>query len=237
MPVKFSIVIDDKPYEVESGKTILQVCEENGIEIPVLCHFKGLVDIGACRLCLVEIEGVPRLLPACTTKVAPNQKIKTQTDKLKKYRRMTIELLFAERNHVCAVCVANNNCDLQKVAYKVGMEHSRFPYLFQKCTVDGSHPKYVSDQNRCILCARCVRTCKDVEGAYNWEIMKRGVSSRVIADYNQPWGESRTCTSCGKCIDVCPVGALWLKDSVQGKMEKIPNKVTELVEKKRRAKS
>jgi bidirectional [NiFe] hydrogenase diaphorase subunit len=236
MPIKFTVIIDDKSIEVESGKTILQVCEENGIDIPVLCHLKGLVDVGACRLCLVEIEGISKLLPACTTKVAPNQKIKTQTDKLKKYRRMTVELLFAERNHVCAVCVANNNCELQKVGYKVGMEHVRFPYLFQSCTTDGSHPKYIYDQNRCILCMRCVRVCHDIEGAHNWDIMSRGYKARIIADYNQPWADSKTCTTCGKCLETCPVGALWPKEVVQGQLQKSPEKVIELAEKKRRAK-
>ena len=94
--------------------------------------------MGACRLCLVEIEGINKLLPACTTKVAANQVIKTQTERLKKYQKITTELLFAERNHVCAVCVANGNCELQDLGYKVGMEHVRFPYLFPKAEVDTS---------------------------------------------------------------------------------------------------
>src|SRR3989338_1705373 len=139
MAIKIPVVIDDKPLEVEIGKTILDACREANVDIPVMCHLDGLTDVGACRLCLVEIEGIPRLLPSCTTKIAANQKIKTQSEKLKKYRRMTMELFFSERNHICAVCVANNNCELQDMAHSVGMEHVRFPYLFQKCSVDATH--------------------------------------------------------------------------------------------------
>ncbi len=232
MAVKIPVVIDDKPLEVENGKTILEACQENNIDIPVLCHLKGLSDVGACRLCLIEIEGVPRLLPSCTTKVAPNQKIKTQTEKLKKYRRTTIELFFSERNHICSVCVANHNCELQDMAHKVGMEHVRFPYLFPSCQVDASHEKYIIDHNRCIMCTRCVRVCGEVEGAHNWDVMGRGYQSRIISDFNEPWGVSTTCTSCGKCLQACPTGALWPKFASQGSLEKFPETITELVEKR-----
>ena len=172
---KIPINIDGKALEVDTGKTILDVCKENNIEILTMCHFEGIGDVGACRLCLVEIEGINKLLPACTTKVAANQVIKTQTERLKKYQKITTELFFAERNHVCAVCVADGNCELQDLGYKVGMEHVRFPYLFPKANVDTSHPWYVMDHNRCIMCTRCVRVCSEVEGAHNWGIKNRGL--------------------------------------------------------------
>ena len=104
---KISIEIDDKKLEVEEGKTILEVCRAHDIEILTMCHLKGVMDIGACRLCLVEIEGVNRLLSACTTKITANMIIHTNTERIKKYQRITTELFFAERNHVCSVCVAN----------------------------------------------------------------------------------------------------------------------------------
>lgn len=233
MAAKIPITINDQPLEVDSGKTILDVCRENGVDIPTLCHLDGLVDVGACRLCLVEIEGIPKLLPSCTTKVAANQKIKTQTEKLKKYRRLTTELFFSERNHICAICVANGNCELQDLGYKVGMEHVRFPYLFQNCQVDASHPKYIMDHNRCIMCTRCVRVCSDVEGAHTWDVMGRGYKSRVISDFNGPWGQSATCTGCSKCVNVCPTGALLPKGASQGHLEKFPESITELVGKRR----
>ena len=230
---KIPVNIDGKALEVDTGKTVLDVCKENSIEIITMCHFEGLGDVGACRLCLVEIEGINKLLPACTTKVAANQVIKTQTDRIKKYQKITTELLFAERNHVCAVCVADGNCGLQDLGYKVGMEHVRFPYLFPKAEVDTSHPWYVMDHNRCIMCTRCVRVCSEVEGAHNWGIMNRGFQVRIISDFNTPWGDSTTCTSCSKCVNVCPTGALWPKAATQGQLVKQPKMISELVAKRK----
>lgn len=236
MPAKVKLQIDGKEILADAGKTLLEVCRESQIDIPTMCHFEGLGDVGACRLCVVEMEGTPKLFPTCTTPAAEGQKIKTVTEKLTKYRRMIVELLFSERNHICAVCVANNNCDLQDLAYKVGMEHVRFPYLYQDCKLDASHPDFVMDHNRCIMCTRCVRVCDEVEGAHHWDVMGRGVSSRIIGDFNQPWGDSGTCTSCGKCVEICPTGALWPKNAVIGTLGKKPETVTELIG-KRKAKS
>lgn len=228
-----SILVDDKQLNVTPGKTILEACRENDIEILTMCHLKGLMDVGSCRLCLVEVEGTGKLLSACTTKVAPNMVIRTKTERIKKYQRITTELFFAERNHVCAVCVANGKCELQNLGYKVGMDTIRYPHLFPQCEVDTSHPWYVMDHNRCIMCTRCVRVCQEVEGAYNWDVMARGFNVRVISDFNTPWGESGTCTSCGKCVHACPTGAIWPKAIVQGQLAKKPEMVCELIEKRK----
>ncbi len=230
---KITLTIDGKPIETDHGKTLLEVCRENKIDIPTLCHLDGLIDVGACRLCLVEIEGISKLLPTCTTKAQANQVVNTQTDKLKKYRKMIVEMFFAEGNHVCSVCVANNSCELQDMGYKVGMEHVRFPYLFQHSEVDASHPLYLKDHNRCILCTRCVRVCAEVEGAHNWGVMNRGYKARIISDFNTPWGDSNTCTDCGKCVDACPTGSLWPKKVLQGQFKKNPGKINDLVEKRK----
>lgn len=230
---KITVIIDEKKMEVEPTKTILEVCREHDIEILTMCHLKGLLDVGACRLCLVEVEGINKLIPACTTRVAANMVIRTSTERIKKYQRITTELFFAERNHVCAVCVANGKCELQNLGYRVGLDSIRYPHLFPQCEVDTSHPWYVMDHNRCIMCTRCVRACNEVEGAHNWDVMNRGHEVRIISDFNTPWGESTTCTSCGKCLHACPTGAIWPKAIVQGQLEKNPVMITELIERRK----
>ena len=134
-----TLSIDGKDVAIEAGSRVLAAASQVGIKIPALCHLDGVSEVAACRLCLVEVEGINKLLPACVTEVAEGMVVHTDTPKLKEYRRMTVELLFAEGNHVCAVCVANGNCELQDLAIEVGMDHSRFPYRFPKREVDISH--------------------------------------------------------------------------------------------------
>ena len=157
----------------------------------------------------MEVAGVNKLLPACTTKVAEGMDVKTDSERLRKYRKMILELLFAERNHVCAVCVSNNHCELQTLAYSQGMDHVRYEYRYPKWEVDITHPRFGMDHNRCIMCTRCVRTCWYIEGAGTKNVSGRGAKSKIISDLNQPWGDSETCTACGKCVDACPTGALF----------------------------
>jgi bidirectional [NiFe] hydrogenase diaphorase subunit len=138
-------------------------------------------------------------------------------------------LLFAEGNHVCAVCVANGNCELQDRAVEAGMDHVRFEYQAPLRPVDASHPKYVSDPNRCILCARCVRVCDEVEGAHVWDIASRGHQAVLVTELGGPWGESTSCTWCGKCVAVCPTGALFYQGSAVGEMRHSPDLVGRLM--------
>ena len=169
-----TLTIDGKQVSAEEGATILDVATDAGIKIPTLCHLEGVYDVGACRLCLVEVAGIAKLLPACTTKVSEGMEVKTDSERLRKYRRMTLELLFAERNHVCAVCVANGHCELQTLAYSQGMDHVRYEYCFPKWEVDATHRLFGMDHNRCILCTRCVRVCWHIEGAGTKNVSGRG---------------------------------------------------------------
>lgn len=203
-----TLTINGKAYSGRSDQTILQVALDNGIDIPTLCAQEGLVDVGACRLCLVEIEGTRELRPACTTRIKDGMVVQTDTDKLKKHRKKILSFLFSERNHVCSVCVSNGHCELQKTASKVGLTHVEVPYLYPKMQVDASHRRFINDPNRCILCTRCVRVCDEIEGAHILDIFSRGVDSRIVAEMGQPWGDSVNCTACGKCVQVCPTGAL-----------------------------
>lgn len=208
MPRKVSLRIDGEMVSALEDETILDAARANRKYIPTLCYMKGLTAVGACRLCLVEVAGVNRLLPACTTPVQDGMSVTTKSEKLSRYRRIAIELLLVERNHVCAVCVSNNHCQLQALATSLGVTSVRYKYNYPKLPVDVSHERFVLDHNRCVLCTRCVRVCAEVEGAHVWEVASRGIRSHITAELNRPWGDSRTCTSCGKCVQSCPTGAL-----------------------------
>jgi bidirectional [NiFe] hydrogenase diaphorase subunit len=212
--------IDGRDLSAREDETIIEVCRENQIPIPSLCYLEGLSVWGACRLCLVELAGQGRLLAACSTRVSEGMQIQTNTEKLQRYRRTIVELLFAERNHVCSVCVSNGHCELQHMAQKCGVDHVRVPYRQASYPVDSSHEMFRLDHDRCILCTRCVRVCDEIEGAHTWDVMGRGSDCRVITDMAQPWGESDTCTSCGKCVQVCPTGALVKQGTSVGEMVK-----------------
>jgi bidirectional [NiFe] hydrogenase diaphorase subunit len=215
-----TLKIDDRDVSARQDETILEVARQNGIFIPTLCELKGLSLVGACRLCLVEVRGTARLLPACVTRVEEGMEVTTNSPRLQKYRRQILELLFTERNHICSVCVSNGHCEMQTLGQKLDITHVHFPYRYPKAQVDASHERFVVDHNRCILCSRCVRVCDEIEGAHTWDFMGRGIQALVITDLNQAWGSSETCTACGKCIHVCPTGALFEKGKSVAEMLK-----------------
>ncbi len=220
MKDNLNITINGEAIQAAAGSSILDVAREHGIRIPTLCFLKELSMVGACRLCMVEVKGVPRLLPACATKISEGMQIQTDTARLKRHRKMIIELLFAERNHVCAICVSNGRCELQSLAQLLGVTNTRYRYRYQPYPMDASHPRFVHDPNRCVLCTRCVRVCTEVEGARTWNVKQRGIHSELTTDLDTPWGESDSCTSCGKCVHVCPTGALFEKGKATGEMDK-----------------
>jgi bidirectional [NiFe] hydrogenase diaphorase subunit len=215
-----TLKIDDRDVSAREDETILTVARQNGIPIPTLCHLDGLAERGACRLCIVEVKGMARPVPACVTLVRQDMEVFTHTDRVQDYRRKILELLFSERAHICSVCVSNGHCDLQDLATQLGMDHVRYTHLDSRHEVDASHPRFSVDHNRCVLCLRCVRVCDEIEGAHTWDIMRRGIAAQVITDMNQPWGSSETCTGCGKCVEVCPTGALTEKGRSVAEMKK-----------------
>ncbi|WP_310600722.1 bidirectional hydrogenase complex protein HoxU [Desulfobulbus sp.] len=213
-----TLTIDGRQVSGLASETVLQVARENGIDIPTLCFLEGLSATGACRLCMVEIEGSPKLHPACVTPIQEGMAVTTDSKRLFGYRRAIVQLLFSERNHVCAVCVANGHCELQELARTFGIDHVEFPGLHPALEVDASHSRFVLDHNRCVLCTRCVRVCGEIEGAHTWDVKNRGIRSQIVADLDTPWGTAATCTGCGKCVHVCPTGALSEKGKSMAEM-------------------
>jgi bidirectional [NiFe] hydrogenase diaphorase subunit len=218
-----TLKIDGRDLSARPEDTILDVARENRISIPRMCELEGLSTVGACRMCLVEVKGASRLLAACVTRVEEGMEVTTRSDRLENYRKMIIELLFSERNHICSVCVSNGHCELQTMAQELNITHIQFPYRYPRERIDASHDRFVIDHNRCILCTRCVRVCDEIEGAHTWDVMGRGIESHVVTDLDEAWGTSGTCTSCGKCVHVCPTGALFEKGRSVAEMEKRRN--------------
>ncbi|HET7490004.1 MAG TPA: bidirectional hydrogenase complex protein HoxU [Acidimicrobiales bacterium] len=206
-----TLTIDGREVVGGEGQTILEVAAENGIRIPTLCHLDGLSNVGACRLCLVEVAGSAKPRLACMTPADQGMHVTTASEQLAGWRHTIVEMLFVERNHVCSVCVANRHCELQDLAVEMGVTHFDLPAVFPELEVDLSHRLFGIDHNRCVLCTRCVRVCDEIEGAHTWDVMGRGLGARVVTDLGTPWGQSDTCTSCGKCVQVCPTGALFEK--------------------------
>ena len=214
-----TISFDGEEVEAFADETVLQAARRNNVFIPSLCFVEGLSVWGGCRLCMIEIEEDRKMRPACATPINPEMEVHTMTSKLKAHRKAILELLFAEGNHVCAVCVSNGNCELQDMAVACGMDHVRYDYQSPLRAVDASHPKYVFDANRCILCTRCVRVCDEIEGAHVWDGASHGADAMIISGLATPWGDSLACTWCGKCVAVCPTGSLSYQGSAVGEME------------------
>lgn len=231
-----TLTIDGIRVQAEEGETILQVAKRAGIRIPTLCYLEGLSPRGACRLCLVEVRNWGgRLVPACATPVQEGMDVVANSERLRELRRSILEMLFAERNHICAFCVSNGHCELQDLAAELGMDHVRYPYRWLPFFVDLSHAKYGIDHNRCVLCGRCVRACAEVEGAATWGFSGRGIFTLVEADLGEPWGRSKTCTGCGKCVQACPTGALFEKGKATSEQVKRPEVLVEVQERRPRA--
>jgi formate dehydrogenase major subunit len=202
------LTINGKQIEAPEGITVLAAAKMAGIEIPTLCAHKELTPFGGCRLCIVEVQGFRVPIASCTLPVSNGMVINTETDALKKSRKFILSMLFSERNHFCPFCqVSGGDCDLQNAAYHEGMTNWPMQPGWNKYPVDSTHPYFVLDNNRCILCRRCVRACGELVGNFTLTMAERGASTLVVADTNTPLGES-TCIKCGTCVQVCPTGAL-----------------------------
>jgi bidirectional [NiFe] hydrogenase diaphorase subunit len=206
-----TLKINGVEITVPEGTTILKAARDNGIIIPTLCNLEGLTSYAGCRLCLVEVTGSPKLFPACATPVSMGMEVVTNSDRLKEYRKMAVQMLLAERTHICSVCVANEHCELQALANELGVDHVMLERNWTGMEIDSTHDFLVIDRNRCILCTRCIRVCDEIEGVHTLDLKLRGKDAQVIMDLDEHWANSCSCTSCRKCAKVCPVGAIYIE--------------------------
>ena len=208
MTNKVTITIDGVDVEADAGQTIIEAADAAGIYIPRLCHKPGLQPFGSCRVCTVTANGRP--CSACTQPVAPGMLVQNDTEMLQDYRKTLVEMMFVEGNHFCMICEKSGNCELQGMAYRLGITVPRFPFLFPEREVDASHPDLLIDHNRCILCARCVRTSRDVDGKQVFDFVERGPRKRVAVRTGTRLADSEADVT-DEAVNACPVGALLRK--------------------------
>lgn len=207
------VIIDGREIHVQEGMNLLDAAELAGIHIPHLCYLKGLKSIGACRLCLVEIEGLKAPVIACNTKLRDGMVVKTQTEKLVELRRFVIELILSMHPNDCLTCTKAGICELQKYAYEIGVKDTSFTKKKFGYEPDISNPFIKRQPDYCIFCSRCIRICKE-QGTAVLNFMGRGIESKVTTPNDKPLQEAN-CTFCGSCIDVCPVNAITEADREQ----------------------
>jgi len=210
MSDKFTIHIDGKDVQASPGQTILEVARENGFFIPTLCYYKGTTNVGACRVCVVEVENARSLVAACAMPVNPGMKIKTDTERVQNARRLVVELLLASGDHNCLTCEKNGDCELQDLVYKLGIDSPRFNIDPPGYDIEDTNSMITRDLNKCILCGRCVRVCNEIQVNEVLDFSMRGSRSKVGPAFDTDYISSN-CYFCGECVDACPVGALTFK--------------------------
>ena len=217
-----NITIDNQHISVEPGITVLQAAKTIGITIPTLCFLEGHEGIGACRVCVVEIEGSPRLVAACSTPVREGMEIKTHTKRVREARRTVVSLLLSEHQGNCQTCERNDDCELKKLAKVLGIDTLDFEQDSSYPLLDESTPALIRDPGKCIKCRRCVTVCNEVQGVHALFPQYRGYASQIAPAFSLPL-DSVACVQCGQCAAVCPVGAIVEKSHIQQVWEALEN--------------
>jgi iron-only hydrogenase group A len=204
---------DGKVVKADEGETILSALRREGVHIPTLCHLEGLPPSGACRLCVVAVEGAPALVPSCSYPVAPGMKVKTRTPQVIEARRTIIELLLSNHPDDCLYCARSGKCDLQTLAHDLGVRQRTYRGAKSNRPLDVSSPSLVRDPDKCILCGRCVRVCEEIQGVSAIDFIGRGAKTTVGTAFDKGLNVS-SCVNCGQCVLVCPTGALSERSSL-----------------------
>jgi iron-only hydrogenase group A len=207
-----NVKINKTSYQVEKGSTILEACKSAGIEIPTLCFLEGVSKNASCGICVVEVKGGKSLIRSCITEVFENMEISTNTARVREARKMNLELILANHPNDCLNCLRNQNCELQAMAYELGIKETRFGRTKEEMPLDETSLSITRDPNKCILCKRCVNVCADVQTVYAIDIVNRGIKSKVAPYMDKGLGNV-ACTNCGQCALVCPTGAIVEKDN------------------------
>lgn len=228
MSEMIKLTIDDKEVEVKKGTTILEAAKKANIDIPTLCFLKEINEIGDCRMCLVEVEGRKGFVTSCIQKAEEGMVVKTNTIALIEARRMVLDLILSNHQRDCLTCTRNGNCELQKLAEEFNVTGIRYNGKIQSHEVDDKSTSIVRNFNKCILCRRCVSTCKNVQGIGAIDCVNRGFDSCISTVGNNSLADVN-CTLCGQCIESCPVGALTEKDSTEAVWKKLKNEETYVV--------
>ena len=217
-----NLTIDNRQISVPEGTTILEAAEQNGITIPRLCYLKGLNEIGACRVCVVELVGKERLIPSCNNVVEEGMVIYTNSPKVRMNRKKTVEFLLSQHDCQCAICARSGNCTLQKIANDLNIIDIPFKQRLENIAWNKDFP-LIRDSAKCIKCMRCVQICDKVQNLHVWDLESTGSRTTVHVSKNRKIEEA-DCSLCGQCITHCPVGALRERDDTNKVWEAIDNK-------------
>jgi len=203
-----TFTIDGIQVTGKKGQTIIEAAEDNGIYIPNLCWLRKLNPGGTCRVCTVLVNGRPQA--SCTQPIAEGMVVDNEVEPIQTYRKNLIDMLFVEGNHFCMFCEKSGNCELQALAYRFGITAPKYPYLFPKRDIDASHPDVFLDHNRCILCGRCVRASRQLDGKNIFQFVGRGQKKKVAVNAEVNLAETDLSLS-DEAVDICPVGAILRK--------------------------
>lgn len=203
----FTIEVNDRMIEAEEGETLLSALQRAGEKVPTLCHIKGLLPSGACRMCVVEVEGQRGLVPSCAFPVSPGMKVKTHSPRALRARKTIVELLLSNHPDDCLYCVRNGNCHLQDLAEELGVRERRYQGQRNIYKMDVSSAALVRDPEKCILCGKCVRVCEEIQTVGAIDFIHRGSKAIVGTAFNSGLNVS-SCIFCGQCVIACPTGAL-----------------------------